>query len=584
MKKYFLLLCISALVFTSCNQDALDIEQKGVLPTDAFYKTDADAQAALVGVYFDSHKNFAKSDGEYNFGPIFGLTNFQADDIWLAGSGTGDCVTQREYQQFRYTNDNNLPKDAYTAFYRSIHKCNLVITNFTEAKLGSALTPIMKRCIAEARVMRAYDHMMLGIYWGTPPIVEEVLTAASRPKNAESQAAVMTWVAKEIDLALPDLTKRQGPSDKAGAVKITKGFAYAVKGKALMWKKDYNGAKDALKHLLPGGDCADYALVPTADMIKIGHADGKASSEAVFEFNVTPDAAVVTGNAVQLRVGWNDHMTFNWRFENFNGNLLKDAQVNANGWGWLNPTGKFAEDLIANDGMNSARRKAWIKTYDEVLYDHQWSSDATPFVPGRTAFKETDPNRGVGGSAGYIYGNEGYFCWKIVVHKDQGDLNKINNAWDRNLSLMRYNEVLLLYAEACAQSGTDEGGLGLSSLQSIQTRAGSAHVSTSLTLAEVQNEKRFEMWLEGSRSADLIRWGLTASLETQGSYVPNLRDELKEGVGPVHKALIDKSSASFYTTTYGTKIGFKKGKHELLPFPKQVMDLNPAIVQNPGWK
>lgn len=577
MKKYILLLCISALAFTGCDQDLLNIEQKGVLPADSFYKTDADAQAALVGVYFDSHKNFAKSDAEYNFGPIFGLTNFQSDDMYLAGSGVGDCVTQREFQQFRYTNDNPLPLAAYTAFYRSIHKCNLVITNFTEAKLGSAVTPVMKRCIAEARVMRAYDHMMLGIYWGTPPIVEEVLTAASRPANAASQAAVMDWVAKEIDLALPDLTERQGKTDKAGAVKITKGFAYAVKGKALMWKKDYNGAKTALKAVISSGN---YALVPSAEMIKIGHADGKATSESVFEFNVTPDAAVATGRDVQLRVGWNDHMTFNWRFENFNGNLLKDAQINANGWGWLNPTGKFAEDLIANDGIGSARRKAWIKTYEEVLYDHQWGSDALPFVPGKTAFKETDPNRGAGGSAGYIYGNEGYFCWKIVVHKDQGDLNKINNAWDRNLSLMRYAEVLLLYAEACAQTSDADG---LQYLQAVQNRAGSAHVSTALTLAEVQNEKRFELWLEGSRSVDLIRWGKTETLEKQGSYVAHLRDELREGKGPVHKALIDKSNATYYKDTYGDKIGFKKGKDEFLPFPKQVLDLNTALKQNPGW-
>ncbi len=576
MKKYILFLCFSVFAFIGCNEDLLDIPQKGVLPIEDFYKTDADAEAALVGVYFDTHKNYAKSDTEYNYGPIFGLTNYQADDFYLAGSGSDDCVMQREYQQFRYATDNPVPLAAYTAFYRSIHKCNLVITNFTEERLGT-VTKTMKRCIAEARVIRAFNHMMLGIYWGTPPIVEEVLTGDSRPENAASQEEVMNWVVKEIDLALPDLDERQGPNDQPGAVKVTKGFAYAIKGKALIWKKDYNGAKTALLAVINSGN---YALIPSEDMTKIGHADGKATSEAVFEFNLVPDPAVVTANPVQLRAGWNDHMTFNWRFENMNGGQFNDAQINNNGWGWINPTGKFAEDLIANDGMESARRKAWIKTYDEILYDHQYVSDGDNFVPGRTAEKETDITRGI---PNYVYGNEGYFGWKIVVHKDQGDLNQINRGWDRNFPLMRYAEVLLLYAEACAQT-TDDDGLGLKCLQDIQNRAQSNYVSTALTLAEVQKEKQFELWLEGSRSADLIRWGKTESLEKQGYYVPNLRDELFQG-GSVHKALIDESDATFYIDLYGAaNMGFKKNKHELLPFPQTVIELNPALKQNPGWE
>jgi hypothetical protein len=399
----------------------------------------------------------------------------------------------------------------------------------------------------------------------------------------------MDWVVKEIDLALPELTERQGPNDKAGAVKITKGFAYAIKGKALMWKKDYNGAKTALSAVIKSGN---YALVPSADMVKIGHADGKATSESVFEFNITPDPAVISSPAHKYRVGWNDHMTFNWRFENFNG-TISDAQINSNGWGWLNPTGKFARDLIANDGMESARRKAWIKTYDEILYDHQWASDGANFVPGRTAAKEDDPYRGVGGNAGFIYGNEGYFCWKIVVHKDQGDLNAIDNSWDRNLSLMRYAEVLLLYAEACAQTGVDEEGLGLQCLKDIQNRAQSNYISSSLTLADVQKEKMFELWLEGTRSADLIRWDKTETLEKQGYYVAHLRDKFKaeydknnnyiKTLEP-HQGYIDESDATYYLDEYGeSKIGFKKGKHELLPFPKEVRDLNPALKQNPNW-
>ena len=81
----------------------------------------------------------------------------------------------------------------------------------------------------------AFDHMMLGIL-GTPPIVTTVLSGSDRPENAESQEAVMTWVANKLRSS-SYLEERESPSDYEGAVKITKGFALAVKGKALLWKE-----------------------------------------------------------------------------------------------------------------------------------------------------------------------------------------------------------------------------------------------------------------------------------------------------------------------------------------------------------
>lgn len=582
MKKYFLLLLsVGFLVSTGCNEDQLDIPQKGVISVDNFYQTDEDAEAALTVVYYDTHINFSFM-GEvtgYNYGPYFALTNFNSPDAWLAGSGPEDCVDERAYQQFRYTNDNLVPLGGYTAFYRSIHKCNLVINNFTEQRLGT-LTPTMQRCVAEARVMRAFDHMMLGIYWGTPPIVTTVLSGSDRPTNAESQEAVMQWVADEIDLALPHLEERESPSDYEGAVKITKGFALAVKGKALLWKGDYAGARDALKQVISSGK---YELLPSENMHYILHGKGKGSPEVVFEFNAVYVPGVVTN--LQQRAGWNDIMTFNWRFENMA--ALADSQIKSGGWGWMNPTGDFARDLIDNDGMDSYRRKAWIKTYDELLYDHKWAADPDDWTPGSdgaNAYKKTDVGaRGVLANQS-IHANEGYFIWKNVPHVDQGDV--INEGWagtwNKNFQIMRYAEVLLMYAEACAQtSDASDDADGLAALNAIQNRAGSNYVSDVLDLEDVKNEMRFELWLEGDRTVNLIRWGDTQQLKEVGSYMPDLRDVLNYGKGSEHGVYIDASKATYYKDTYD--IGFKPGKHELLPFPKRAVDLNSGLKQNPNW-
>ena len=392
------------------------------------------------------------------------------------------------------------------------------------------------------------------------------------------------WGVKEIDAALPDLTEKSSVNDKAGAVRITKGFANAIKGKALLWKGDYAGAKSALAAVINSGK---YALVPSNRMGDLLHGNGKANEESVFEFCLEFDPSLQDYFAMAGRTGWNAHMTLNWRFKHLAGvpdkdghtGQITDASVNQNGWGWMTPTGAFARKLIENDGMESARRKAWIKTYDEILYEIQWAKDPTPFVPGKTAAKATDGQRGVDNVG--VYACEGFFNWKTVVHPDRNDLCSVGEG-QRNFGIMRYPEVLLMYAECCAHDG-DADGSGLKALQSIQNRAQANHVSSKCTLDEVKTEKMLELWMEGCRSADLIRWGDTATLESADAYVPTYRDKLTDKMADEHEGYISDEGADFYKKTYPQTLGFKKGKHELLPFPKREMDLNPEIKQNPNW-
>ena len=587
MKKYLLLVAASAFVITGCNQDELDIPQKGVTALEDFYKTDKDAESAITIVYATTQKYFSHYVHQYNYGPYFALTNWMGDDIWFSGSGTGDCVQERQMHEFVYDYSYMNVEDPYYVFYASILKCNYVLDNFTTERLGE-LSDVQKRCVAEARAMRAFDHMLLGIYWGTPPIIDHVLTPAERPTNSESQEAVMQWVADQAQMAADDLPWRNGPDDYEGAVRITKGFALAIKGKALLWKKDYAGAKAAFAEVINSGN---YALLPSEKMITIGHADGKGTSEAVFEFNYDGTNIPSDGYERVSRGGWNDASTFTWRGEFVNNKYLADSTIFAGGWGWLSPSQAFAEALIEHDGMESVRRKAWIKTYDEMLYEMKWQSDGNNYTPGKTADKEKDKNRGL---AHDIYANVGYFTYKINSHPCQGD-QLPDDHLNRNASIMRYAEVLLMYAEACAQLGETSGD-GLKALNDIQNRAQikAENVSKTLTLEAVQNEKWFEMWLEGCRFADLVRWNKTESLEHQDEYLPSFADLINGPVGEytsgsnVHKGVvvekIANQEADLWVQTYGSDLGFKKGKHELLPFPKRAMELNSGLKQNPGWE
>ncbi|MBR5255896.1 MAG: RagB/SusD family nutrient uptake outer membrane protein [Bacteroidales bacterium] len=566
MKKIFIaLIAVASLLFTGCEK-RLDIPRKGVIDLTTFYQTDADAESALVAAYYTAGRFFSNTmwtTAGWNDCPFLSMWEYASDEIYVAGSDKTDGQSGNEIQAFRMDYNNSLIAGTYECYYMIIKACNDVIDNFAEA----ADTQVKKRCVAEARVLRAQAQLLLALAWGTAPIVENNLAGDAKPANAESQEAVLQWVADECDKAIPDLTSKTSVNDKKGAVKITKEFAYALKGKALISKHDYAGAKTALKQVI---DSKLYALVPGEQMASLNHNSGRATSEAVFELNFQFFDGMNAYGRTQPNFRW----LWSWRSDHMNCPTGDGSELVVGGWGWVNPSQKFVDKIIAYDGLDSYRRKAWIKTYDEVLYEMPYSSDKEGMTLEE---KMKDKNRGVMDSG--LYGHVGYFMWKRLFRSEDRVMADGNVAnW--NLTLMRYAEVLLLYAEACAK--TNDDGSGLKALQEVNERAGGKTKVTALTMDAVKTEKFLEGWLDGTRFQDLIRWGDAATeLANNGKYYPTFYDAMSKKGESEHRGYIDESDADWCAKLYS--VGFKSGKNELFPFPFNEMQLNPNLSQNPGY-
>jgi len=130
---------------------------------------------------------------------------------------------------------------------------------------------------------------------------------------------------------------------------------------------------------------------------------------------------------------------------------------------------------------------------------------------------------------------------------------------------MRYAEVLLLAAEANLKAGNASKAADY--VSQVRTRAKLAPKST-ITMEDIKTEKRLELFEEGCRFFDLVRWGDAAAV---------LKDQ-----GKVNKCFDGISIINEYTNTAST--GFVKGKNELLPIPEKEMTLNDKMIQNTGWK
>lgn len=559
MKKYIFPLLLTAVVlFSACNEDLLDIPQKGVIGIDSFYQTDEDAESALVNLYADFITNIGGNDGIYvPFNIVF---NYPADNVLAAGEFYGDNDQLASINEFRFDSQSSVVSLLYSRLYYVIYHSNLVIGNFEYGE-----SAVKDRCISEARVVRAWAHMMAAFAWGTPPLVDRLLAPEEKPVNFEgTHEELIRWCAKEFGESVQYLDERKSPSDKDGAVKVTKGFALAMQGKALLNVGDYAAAKTPLKSVISSGK---YELVPGDKFANIFHLSGDGSSEKVFELNLINNASIGDWSGKIQRSTWMEMNVWGWRSSRLAASPTMQADQ---GWGGLAVEETFAKEFAANDG-DSYRRKATMISYDEFITELQWPSDQGDINSMTRAQKLADPNRGIINPDG-LYGQSEYLQKKHIVLAEDRSTN-----WYRfnNFIITRYADVLLMYAEACAQTNDNDG---LQYLRMVQERAGSDYVSSTLTLQDVKKERNYELWMEASRWIDMKRWGEFEKAKKAGSRIPSLKDAFINDNEPAHRGYLTYSEPNA-----GLSVGFKEGKHEWFPYPYNVTSINPNIVQNPGW-
>ena len=593
MKKIvYSVLAFAALMTVASCEKYLDIPQKGVTAIETFYQTDEDCISALNAAYARFATRITGQDGSSIYTDYKAALNNCGDDMYAAGSNFGDNDFMAQLDEFRLDSGNQVVDHFYKNLFQVNYACNLVIDNFKDGLPNGGPTATTKRCVAEARVMRAYIYFLLTALWNTPPFIDHVLAEGlpynsdKDPENPMSHEDLFRWVASECESAAADLDERKSTSDKDGAVKVTKGFAWAVQGKALLFVKDYAGAKAALKKVIDSGK---YALVPGNQWADLFHVEGDCNEEKVFELNIEYNSALGAWGGQIQRSTWMEANIWNWRSDHFVAGASPQGKYTGgvDGWGGLGVPQWFGDEFFANDG-HSPRFDGTFKRIDDAVYNMEYNSpEIAALTPEQ---RKTSTLVGIADKEQGLYGQSFWLPFKQLLRAtDAGAYG--SNVRLNNGIIMRYAEVLLLYAEACLQSG--DAAQAKWAVNEIQKRAGSKTISDNVDMNVLKKEKSYELWLEGSRWLDLLRWGDTERVKKAGQDVPKLFDKLHrepQSTDQGIKWLDNDNTQRFYTVSTHEaidkkyEVGFKEGQHEFFPFPVSVMDKNPNMVQNPGWE
>ncbi|WP_346854579.1 RagB/SusD family nutrient uptake outer membrane protein [uncultured Draconibacterium sp.] len=549
MKNYIKLILIFLFAgFASCNEDALDIPQRGVLEVDRTYQN-ADDETVLSFIAAIHYKIHGDSFSDGNLGTTVSALSLRRHLGMMGGEFA-------EYFQYLGTPETSVYKLTWSYYYTVIYWCNMIIEQFPNNNVASQ--EVLSQAIAEARAIRSIMMMNLVQLYGNPPLADHIMTGEEGNTSAEESWAFIESELIEVAEQLPSKNGIDGQS--AIGSRLSKEAVYAYLGKAYLWQEKYADAAQTLHNKVIASGL--YDLVE--DFSELNRYTADFCPEYLWEYDITDASGYELSQA-----GLFDAVNYNW---SPNALFIPDGLYNEGGFGQTaypsDAFGDFMGEHETNANTKSNRYRASIASYDEVLDE--------------TLFSYSDGEKGMK-SVG-APDCEGYFRLKLsprtenVMGSDGWSFDYLHN----NICYMRYAEVLLNYAEAVAMGGNEGALSGLEALNMVRTRAG-LPVAPALDMNNeeygVKAERRAELFYEGIRFIDLVRWGDASNvLADCGKYVPQFYGyENGNNTNPQSK----DQWKIIKTATIGG--GFIANKHELFPIPAVDLNNNPNLIQNQGW-
>ena len=572
-------------VLTSCSEDLLDIPRKGVVPKTEFYQTDTHAEEALAMIYRNAWQWMYNSDhGAY---PL--LKNLLSDELYCGGLVRNDQQQWESLNEYTSSTGNTYPLNFFQNCYNVIYRCNLILDNFTGDNLD---TPVKKRAVAEAKIWRAFVYMELITLWGTPPLVDHCLEPTEYKQGNGDPQELWNLVTTDLTDAINSGALYQKTTLTDKFANFTVGYAQALLGKAYIYMTySLNGgakggpdaiaapakALTATEYWSKAAETLDKVInsgmyrLYQGDFTNIYKTDLNFDPENMWEWNRAPYNTASA--SMNLRPGWESYL-HGWA----TGQIFAygDIVPCVRSSNFFTPRKTAYDRMVAwNGGEDNNRMYGSIRTFEQIIKNMQIAT-----IPGVTT----------------IYACDGLFDMKWF--RDENDDCKGGGHYtEKGYPTMRYAEVLLLAAEANLMMGNQ--GKADTYMNEVRKRAGLAEMSN-ITLSDLQQEKQCELYAEGTRGYDLVRWGLAAEiLKDQGKDFPTFTAWTDGTSSPINFVESRWSgSITVDNTQYTLGVsripinesgyGFKAGKHELLPFPHQELLLSGEIVggplkQNPGW-
>ena len=580
MKNIFkaIILTMGVLAAIGCD-DFLNRFPYDEVSSNTVYNSAQMAEAAVVGAYSNLVYDYVSAD---------------LDRInWDVFAGVIDPYYDNYYSNYLYLNGNiqtnaSIFLTYWKRLYEGVSRANEILDNIGSVPDMSAET---KACrIAECKFIRAYHYYKLNALWGGVAIYKENIAPEEYNKPRATADQVWDFIIQDLTdcincESLPDIYA----SSSSDFGRITKGAAYALRGKVYMWKQMWEEAENDL--MMVSGLGYELLNKPYADVFKLAN---ETSKEMVFSARMVEISS--WGNAFSRSYG-------SWQVAGKGGNnsfymsrQFVDSYQNADGtefnWdavipGYSSMTPEQRSVYFLRDNMtsseieameaygadmskylpngNEARIKAVYSNRDPRLlatvitpyskYKGGFFGSATDYTRSWPFRGEQAPHNDIKTKANT---NFFYTIRKFVVE----GLECVNETYNPvDIPIIRYAGVLIDLAEAINMQNRPAEAVVY--LNQVRSRAGVGTYPTSITMADLKEkitwERRWELALEEVLYFDEIRQGTVQEFR------------FAEGSG---------LAEPWGTTSY--KVQWGGDEYKLWPVPSKEVEMA-GLKQNDGW-
>ncbi len=495
---FYIAVVLMVMVSFSCNDDFLEKNPLDEISSETFWESEDDVEMAVAGCYARLKGSFL----DYQRGYLEGLSDNGLDywniyNIQTMALGTINA------------NTGGVIENVYNGCYKGIAQCNFFMGNVDKATTVDE--SVLNKAKGEVRFLRALFYFDLVNCFGDVVLYKETPESADASKIAKSTSEdVLDFINEDLDYAIANL-----PDESYSSGHAVKGSAMALKTRVLLSEEKWSDAANMAKQIIDAGKFGIYDNYASM-FINEGQIG---NNEIMFSCDyLSPDDY---HSVYGMNIEYTAHIFLTQdlldAYECSDGESISESPL---------------YDPVNPYNNRDPRLKATIR-----LPDENWEGfyNYTAFNPTGVLNK-----KGVDTTIQASYSNAYLNDWNWV--------------------LIRYADVLLMYAEAQNESN-GPGQSVYDAIDEVRARPGvdmtpvdQSKYNTKESLREfIRHERRIEFAVEGIRYFDLKRWHIIED-------VINSLPEIFSG---------------------GTYL-FEE-KHYHWPFPQSELDRNPNLVQTDGY-